>query len=725
MELYSAVYNYCTATRAPGKGVGKGSTGGANFVGEELYTRLHEFMVSHMGTVQKGLEGLMDENLLRFYHKEWLRFTSALKYINHMFSYLNRHWIKREAEDGKREVYEVSILGLVVWRDFLFRDMKPRITKAVLDLIEKDRNDEVVDVGLIAGVIDCYVKLGLNRERPKEVTLDVYKEDFETPCLEATRDYYTKESTLFIAENSVSDYLKKVQARLQQEARRGSQFFHSSSQFALMNVCEKVMIEKHVEALQNEFMQFLKGDKIEDLTNMYALLSRVQNALDPLKALCEKHIHSVGLAELETISKEQVKPQIYVDAVLKTWRKYSDLVKAAFQNDAGFVAALDKACRRFLNNNAITQMLGGGGEDGSSKSPELLARTCDQLLKKGAKGTTETDVERILDDIVTVFKYIEDKDVFLFFFSKMMAKRLINEASASEDMEATFISKLKSVSGYEYTTKLQRMIQDVGTSRELNAKFVAQQESKQSLDVSVMVLATGSWPLGGPSCEFTIPSVVAQQQALFETFYSEQHSGRKLTWLPQLSKGELRTYYMSKSYTLQCSAYQIGVLLMFEDKDKLSMEQISIGTQLTESALKQTMYALVKTRTLIMDPAPESVSEPVIPDEAAFTLNRKFASKRLKVNINISSKGASKKESAQVNKELNEDRKLAIQACIVRIMKARKTLQHAQLISEVVTQLTQRFKPKIPLIKKCIDILIEKEYLERSDGRKEQYTYKA
>lgn len=44
---------------------------------------------------------------------------------------------------------------------------------------------------------------------------------------------------------------------------------------------------------------------------------------------------------------------------------------------------------------------------------------------------------------MVVFKYIEDKDVFQKFYAKMLAKRLVHQNSASDDAEASMISKLK------------------------------------------------------------------------------------------------------------------------------------------------------------------------------------------------------------------------------------------------------------------------------------------
>jgi cullin 1 len=133
--------------------------------------------------------------------------------------------------------------------------------------------------------------------------------------------------------------------------------------------------------------------------------------------------------------------------------------------------------------------------------------------------------------------------------------------------------------------------------------------------------------------------------------------------------------------------------------------------------------SLVKAKILLKE---DSSSDPeTINNTDVFTLNLEYKNKRTRVNINVPVPQQVKEETESTHKTVEEDRKLQIQAAVVRIMKARKQLTHSNLISEVLTQLQSRFKPKVPLIKKCIDILIEKEYLERVEGHKDLYNYVA
>ena len=63
---------------------------------------------------------------------------------------------------------------------------------------------------------------------------------------------------------------------------------------------------------------------------------------------------------------------------------------------------------------------------------------------------------------MVLFKYIDDKDVFQTFYTNDLSKRLIQGGSASDEAEASMISKLKESCGFEYTNKMQRML--TGTS---------------------------------------------------------------------------------------------------------------------------------------------------------------------------------------------------------------------------------------------------------------------
>ncbi|KAF8204573.1 Cullin [Pholiota molesta] len=703
-SLYTTVYNYCTSTKMHGRLDGNRS--GANLVGSDLYSKLSEYFIVHFQGMLDKTKTLSDVDLLRYYAAQWDRYTTGANYLNRLFTYLNRYWVKRERDEGKKGVFPVYTLALAQWKDHFFMHIQrdnTKLTTATLRLITAQRNGESIDQGLVKKVVDSFVSLGLDIADPNKECLDVYKEHFETAFIQTTETYYKKESETFLAENSVPDYLKKAEERLREEENRVERYLHTKTRKELISKCENVLIREHGELMWESFQNLLDFDQDEDLQRMYSLLSRIPEGLEPLRKRFEGHVKQAGLAAISKL----VGAAGLRDALLEVHQKNSQIVNRSFKGEAGFAASLDKACREFVNRNAATGT-------SSTKSPELIAKHADMLLRKNNKMAEEDDLEGALNRVMILFKYLEDKDVFQTFYTTKLSKRLIHGVSASDESEASMISKLKEACGFEYTNKLQRMFTDMSLSKDLTDSFkerMAQNHDDMDITFSIMVLGTNFWPLNPPPHDFVIPQEILATYDRFQKYYQTKHSGRKLTWLWNYSKNELRTNYLNQKYILMTSSYQMAVLLQYNQNDTMSLDELVAATAISKDILTQVLAVLVKAKVLINEETDQ------------YDLNPNFKSKKIRVNLNLPIKAEVKAESADVLKAVDEDRKYVIQATIVRIMKARKTMKNQALIQEVISQISQRFAPKIPDIKKAIETLLEKEYMERVEGSKDQFAY--
>ncbi|XP_029384820.1 cullin-2 isoform X2 [Echeneis naucrates] len=630
-------------------------------LGERLYTETKVFLENHVRQLyKKVLES--EEKVLVMYHRYWDEYSKGADYMDCLYS---------------------------------------------------DRCGENPNQKVIHGVINSFVHV---EQYKKKFPLKFYQEIFEGPFLTKTGEYYKQEASNLLQESNCSQYMEKVLARLKDEEVRCRKYLHPSSYAKVIHECQQRMVADHLQFLHGECQNIIRQEKRDDMANMYTLLRAVSNGLPHMIQELQVHIHNEGIRGTSNLSQENM-PTLFVESVLEVHSKFVQLINTVLNGDQHFMSALDKALTSVVNFREPKSIC---------KAPELLAKYCDNLLKKSAKGMTENEVEDKLTSFITVFKYIDDKDIFQKFYARMLAKRLIHCLSLSMDSEEAMINKLKQACGYEFTSKLHRMYTDMSVSADLNNKFnnfIKTQETVVDLGISfqIYVLQAGAWPLTHvPSSTFAIPQELEKSVQMFELFYNQHFSGRKLTWLHYLCTGEVKMNYLSKPYVAMVTTYQMAVLLAFNNSQMVSYKELQDGTQMNEKELQKTIKSLLDVKMLNHDSEKEEIEA-----ESTFSLNMSFTSKRTKFKITTSMQKDTPQEMEQTRSAVDEDRKMYLQAAIVRIMKARKVLRHNALIQEVINQSKARFNPSISMIKKCIEVLIDKQYIERSQTSADEYSYVA
>ncbi|AOW03975.1 Cullin [Yarrowia lipolytica] len=743
MNLYSAIHNYCVSrdsnrsvSLASRGGVGS-STRGAQLIGADLYYKLKGFLESHLSSLEAEAQPMSGGNLLLYYIKCWDKYTVGAQYINHIFNYLNRHWVKRERDDGRKNVVDVNTMCLCAWKECFFDPLEKKVIDALLEQFTRLRNGESTGTIDIRKVVYSLVSLGLDQLDIKRVNLQVYEQAFLHPFIQHTKDYYTKESALFLQENTVVDYNRKAEQRLAEEKGRVDVYLHPSSEQRVIETCHECLIADHAEVIRSEFGSLLQGYREDDIRRVHVLLSKVDGALDPILPVFESYVKQEGENAVKQLAKDltgTVDASTYVDTLIGVYERYVHLVEVAFSNHTSLHKVLDAACLAFINKNAIATPDSPSNKSRDSKTPELLASYCNTLLKKTTKTTEDFDLEAKLENAIVIFRFLEEKDAFQKHYTRNLARRLVYNSSASDDAERSMVNKLKNECGMEYTGKLNKMFQDISVSGELQEEFKERVQQKRQdaaasggeanlVDFSPTIIAEGCWPLPSVKDGFRLPNDLTKTYEAFTQYYQAKHQGRKLKWLWNFTKGDVKIHTKGSKigYSVTASIYQIAILLAYNDADVLSVADLQEITGLSNTYLHGSLHLILKSKFLLVEGVSGDPKDVELTPETRIVFNQDFKSKKIRININGVIKTEAKAEAEETKKAIEEDRKWFLQATIVRVMKARKTLKHTALVQETIVQSKKRFHPKIGEIKKVIDDLIEREYLTRIEQDKYEY----
>ncbi|KAA8902561.1 hypothetical protein TRICI_005850 [Trichomonascus ciferrii] len=718
---------------------------------KKLYESVQDEVRGHLERiVQTELDPLISggssnpTQTLKELDRIWNDHCLCMRLISDILMYLDRVYSK---ETHMPLIYDA---GLTIFRDAVIRSSSVPVGEHVYQLIisevQKEREGEIIDRIAIKQVVNMLQSLPESRIEGESI----YVTDFEPLLEKATETFYDNAASQLLQENNdASVYIKKSQTWLDEEMDRCTMYLSESTTWPrLSRIIDRVVISDRIRDVMvmphTGFTSWIDNDRYDELALVFKLVTRISSEHEVIRdMLKDKVLESGGeinqvathSAELAKEAKQQKKTKDknsqsslssptsisvkWVESVLEMKDKYDRFSKRCFGENRGIQTTVENAFSRFVNANA--------------KVAEFLSLFIDDHLKKSLKGKTEEEVEEVLDKAIVLFRFVEDKDKFERLYKNHLAKRLLNGKSVSEDAERAMVGKIKMEVGTAFTSKMEGMFKDMRISKDLMNDFKAAKTAGTvgcPVEVNVNVVTATHWPqsIANSEAKCIFPTDIETSKKAFADFYLSRHNGRKLLWNPNMGTADVKVRFKKRVHEVNMPTFAMVILLLFNDlaeDESLSYEEIRDATAIPENELKRNLQSIAvapKTRLLRKEPMSKEVS---LTDR--FYFNEDFESNMARIKVLAVSAGKSEndEENKKILQDVNRSRQYETEAAIVRIMKARKSMEHANLIAEVTRQLSSRFKPDPAMIKPRIDALLEREYLERDADSRNVYNYLA
>jgi len=648
---------------------------------------------------------------LNEFARRWQQNQYAVLGMQRMFCYLDRFYVP-----NNEDLLGMKEYGYSLYKDIVFEQFHEDARDSILKCIKAERDGVEQNRELLRSCVMVFVNLG---NELRKVELKLYKENFQSYLLKDTIEYYKVASEKWLSTLSCPEYLLRAEEAIEQELGRLNSFLHNSSEEDLMREVRVEILANHQDQLLNSptgIVNMLEDNKSEDLSRLFNLYSDVDKGLIPVAKAMQQYICKLGdeyiTESKEEKSKEKNSKHVLIQNLIALHDRFLKIVKNEFKSHREFTKAMKDAFEKFINEEYYTS--------------NYLARYVNDFFRKGGIGQNfkDDELDQQMLHIVMLYGYIRDKDVFETNYQAYLASRLLSDSSASEQNEKKMIGKLKQESGYHWTQKLEDMFTDIQRSKELMKVFNRAHQNSLDLQMNVAICTQGAWPSTTiPKC--VVPTDLENAVDRFTNFYEGKHVGRKLQFRWDKGTAELSVRFNAKSEkVLVVTTYQMMVLLLFNHSSGpvLTYQQILDGTGISGSDLKPALLSLAHPKSKVLMKRPNG---PKLEPEHKLRLNFKFSHPQSRIHVPMLKLAKQQKqENMETQSQITVQRKHQVDAAIVRIMKARKQLNHAVLVSDVRNQLQARFDAQPALIKSRIESLINLEYLERDPDNRTTYLYK-
>ncbi|KIM50910.1 hypothetical protein SCLCIDRAFT_12255 [Scleroderma citrinum Foug A] len=627
-------------------------------------------------------------------------FEGQVRLLRSLLAYLDRAFILKDSR-----LSSIRDLAFMAFKAHVLDDslIIEHIRFGVRDWLVSERNK-----GMESPHRECIQNLVSHL-----VTHGVYAIIFERFVAEQTLTYYSEEAEEKIHKMNITPelFLAHVTQRVAEEEARAVAVFQSPTVLLVQHATRRGLLEGRLEWLAHGAMEPLMSARGTDrLTSAYTEFAAAEGLhvlSKEFKAYVQKAVAGI------------IKDAEHDDTMIERLLEFKAFSDRALQT--AFIDPKTQEPNRTFSY-ALTDAFAFGFKARRNKPAELIAKHLDRLMRRGQRDMSDGDFDALLDSVLALYRYTDDKDVFRTFYHRALARRLLLERSASDDFERAMLKKLKEQYDPEFGMG-DHMFNDLALSRDVLREYRSRlPDDSLGHHLSVMVLQRSVWPFAARKKDVDLLPWMQSELDAFVTFYKSKHQGRKLDWDHSLGTATLKARFKAGSKELTVSLYQAIVLLLFNDVEEMGYSQILEATRMEVGELKRTLQSLAcgQKRVLRKHPLGRDVDETDV-----FYFNADFTDPRAKVHINSIQAKETPEESKRTQTHIDSDRKHYLDAAIVRIMKGKKELSYEQLKTQTIEAVKSHFVPEVMVIKQRITGLVEQEYLRRDEDDMNKYIYVA
>ena len=496
---------------------------------EELFNEVEKLIKKIILNFLDEIKNLTDEEpqflFMNNFIKKYNFFKNKLKIACEAFSYLDKIYKKNMVTNAQHENIQnllgsddsyIYFLGMKLYYDNLIydKDVKEKILKVVEREFINLRNFEFKNSQIFQEFFDIitdkkYRSNFYENELMQLITNEIKKfyQQLSNKCLledlgindinnNNTNNNEQNNINIIIDKEKMFNILKVFLLKLYDLINKEEIYFKDiSEKNILLNHIYEITIINNYEILYKFCIKkMFKLNNLENFKKIYELIfdhdytkreENVNKFINSFNTMLSKLLQKISknfILKKNNGKIEYLNFYQYVEEIYQIKKKCSNFLLNAMKNNSKIDHIIKANFEKIIN------------EEKSDSFNINFGKLVHEEIKLCQKIKNSERLMEFKDKFQCIFKFINNKDLFEENYRKFLQKRLLRNSSMMKENEFIFYEIMKEENGFNYVKKIEKMINDIFYSQNINLDFRKKYAIKNDQNFYIKILSHDSWP---------------------------------------------------------------------------------------------------------------------------------------------------------------------------------------------------------------------------------------